>query len=458
MHRHQLQLAGVLFAGLVSSSFAIQGSQAELHPAPHASWTTGTPVSPQGTAGAAEAPTAGAKGGAGLALRTVKALVASWEGEQVVDDAIVLVKDGKILAVGPASSTEIPVGFEVLDVGEYWLMPGMIDLHSHVGGSFDINDMVYLTQPELRVSASVVPRNPNLARALASGVTTILYIPGSGVNIGGQGILLKTGLKDFEEARIRDPGSLKLAQWGNPEGWTIGIGMAFENWNTRNTFARGMAYAKAWKDADEGKGPRPERNLQWDVFRKLLAKETQVSTHTQVYQVVLMTITMIRMHFGLDVYIDHGEFQGFRAAELAQREGVPAIIGPREIDRTWRGFVNMDLDGKIVGIAAEYQKRGHKQIGFNTDANVIPAEELFLQSAMAVRYGFDDSNMENVRGLTIVPAKTAGIADRVGSLEAGKDADILVISGDPSDPRSHVETIFINGKRVYDTATEPRRF
>jgi len=403
-------------------------------------------------------PGAGAVGAPGLALRTTKALIASWDGAQTLDHAVVLVKDGKIEAVGPTRSTAIPEGYELVDVGESWLMPGMIDLHCHVGGSFDINDMVYLTQPELRVSASVIPANVNLERSLASGVTTVLYIPGSGVNIGGQGILLKTGLDHFEEARIRDPGSLKLAQWGNPERWTIGIGMAFENWNTRHTFQQGLAYAMAWRNFEEGKGPKPEEDITFDVFRKLLSKETQVSTHTQLYQVVLMTITMVREQFGLDVYIDHGEFQGYKTAELAEAKGVPAIIGPREIDATRRGFVSQDTDGAILGIAAEYQKRGHTQVGFNTDCPVIPGEELFLQSAVAVRYGLDSSAMQNVRGLTIIPARAAGIANRVGSLEVGKDADIVVITGDPSDPRSHVKMVFIEGRLIYDVATEGQRF
>ena len=410
------------------------------------------------TATPPSAPEPGSRGAPGLALKTVKALVAAWEGPQVVDNAIVLVKDGKIVGVGPASEMSVPDGFVLEDVGTNWLMPGMIDLHSHVGGSFDINDTVTLANPELRVKTSVVPNNPNLHRALASGVTACLYIPGSGVNIGGQGILIKTGVDHFEDAVIRDPGSLKVAQWGNPEGWTVGIGMALENWNTRNTLQRGMAYARMRKAAEEGKGPKVERNIQWDVFPELLAKHVQVSTHTQVYQVVLMTITMIKEELGIDVYIDHGEFQGFRAAEKAQASGVPAILGPRNFDRTYKGFVGMDTDGKWIGIAAEYQKRGHKQIGFNTDAPVIPAEELFLQAAIGVRYGMDNANMDSVRGLTIVPAKTAGIDKQVGSLEVGKDADILVITGDPADPRSHLQKAYIDGKRAYDIALEGQRF
>ena len=102
-------------------------------------------------------PLAGEKGGPGLALRTRKALTVPLEGVQHIDDAIILIKDGKIAGVGPARTMAVPAGFEVLDVGRQWVMPGMIDLHSHIGGTLDINEMVYLTNPGLRVSASVVP-------------------------------------------------------------------------------------------------------------------------------------------------------------------------------------------------------------------------------------------------------------------------------------------------------------
>jgi len=427
------------------------------------------PLAPSAPGGPADAPgsrvpeahaAAGEPGGPGLALLAAKALTAAYEGEQVVDHAVLLVKDGRIEALGPADSTPVPAGYEVRDLGERWVMPGMIDLHSHVGGTFDINDVVYVTNPELKVHASVVPHNPNLKRALASGVTTVLYIPGSGSNMGGQGVLMKTGLDRYEEALVRDPGSLKVAQWGNPESWTVGVGKAFENWSLRDQFRRGLAYAKAWRAFEAGQGEKPEKDARLEVFRELLAKRTQVSTHTQVFQVVLMTITMIRREFGLDVYIDHGEMGGYKAGKLAQELGVPAIVGPRAIDAPVRYMINWTGTNpeRVEGLAAAYQAAGVTDIGFNTDAPVIPAEELFLQAAMGVRYGLDNSRLETVRGLTIVPARTAGIADRVGSLEPGKEADVLVISGDPADPRTSVEAVFIEGREVYDTAVEPRRF
>jgi imidazolonepropionase-like amidohydrolase len=146
-----------------------------------------------------------------------------------------------------------------------------------------------------------------------------------------------------------------------------------------------------------------------------------------------------------------------RAAKQAQDLGVPAIVGPRELDGTiWQ--LSPGSDGKFIGIAAGYQQAGHKMIGFNTDSPIVPEEELPVQATVGTHYGFDNSHMDAVRGLTIVPAMTAGIDKRVGSFAPGKDADILVVSGDPIDPRNSVDVVFIEGRRVYDSSREPRRW
>ncbi len=410
-------------------------------------------------AGVEVEPGAPGSGDRGLALRAAKALLCTYDGPQVLDHAVVLVREGKIEAVGPAAETEIPPGYALEDVGEHWLAPGLIDLHCHIAGPNlfalnDINDMVYMANPGLRVSPAVIPGNPMLRRAVAGGVTTVLYIPGSGTNMGGQGVLLKTGLERFEEMRVRDPGSLKLAQAGNPERWAIGVGRSLMNWTIRHTFRRGLAYARERNGEDPGIERR--RDPQWDVFGPLREGETQVSAHTQIYQVVLMTIEMVKGELGLPVYIDHGTFDGWRAAPEALAKGVPAVLGPREISFTRRRL--LDTDGEIQGVAAKYQEMGFRDVAFNTDAPIVGQEELSLQAAMGSHYGLDTSNLEHIRGLTIVPARTAGIDDRVGSLEAGKDADILVVTGDPIDPRTSVEAVFIEGRRVYDTSRERRRW
>ena len=387
--------------------------------------------------------------GEAVVLRAAKALTCEYEGSGFILDPVVVLRDGEIEAIGPAGSVEIPEGAEVIDYGDRWLAPGFVDLHSHVGGSRgDINDMVYQLNSELRVSPAVIPNNSDLEKPLAAGVTTILFIPGSGTNMGGTGVLMKLGIDGYEEALLRDPGSLKIAQGDNPTRWGYGMGRILMNYGLRFRLRRGQAYAKAWDAYLEGEGDKPDRELELDIFRFLYAGDTQVSTHTQYYQLVLMTITMLARDFGLPTYIDHGSFDSYLTTPLAKEFGVGAILGPREImaPRPPR----FDTDGRIEGTARGFQEQGMVDIGFNTDAPVVPQEELTTQAAMGVRYGLRNDRAQGLRGVTIIPARTSGIADRVGSLEAGKHADILVCNGDPIDPRTHFDAVWVNGEKVYD--------
>ena len=128
---------------------------------------------------------AGQIGGPGLALRAAKVVTAAATGAQVLDHAVVLVKDGRITDIVPARGFELPDGFELEDVGDKWLMPGLVELHNHIGTPTalfinDINDMVFLANPGLRASSGVQPNNRLLRRGVAGGVTTVLFIPGMG--------------------------------------------------------------------------------------------------------------------------------------------------------------------------------------------------------------------------------------------------------------------------------------
>lgn len=401
---------------------------------------------------------AGEVGGPGLAVFTKKALVAELNGRQVIDNAVILVRDGKIEALGSRRDVAVPEGYAERDLGDLWVAPGLVDLHNHVAGSLrDLNDMLYMTNPGLRAQSTITPGNGLMKMAVAGGVTSVLLIPGSGTNVGGQGILVRGGFDTYEENLIRSPGSLKLAQAGNPERrapWYPG--RSFMNWNTRRTFERGIAYAKQWENYETGVGPKPEINIQYEIFRDLRKDEIKVSTHTQMYQVVNKTVEMIAEELGLGVFIDHGTFDGYRAGARAARSGVNAILGPRQImpPSNWRPVT----DGKVQGVAAGYQEKGHPMIGFNTDAPVIPQEELSLQAAMGVRYGFKNDQMQAVKGLTIVPAVTANIDRTVGSLEVGKDADMIIVTGDPVDPRTSIEIVVQQGRVVYDTKENRRRW
>src|SRR5438445_4076716 len=144
--------------------------------------------------------------------------VITCAGESIVNGTI-LVSNGKIEAIGPRATIQVPAGYTELDHGDKFAMPGLVDVHSHVGGGpgGDINEMVYQTNPELRVLDVIKPNNELLKVAVAGGVTTVCFIPGSGTNMGGWGALMKTGPGTLDEVLVRFPGVLKIAQAGNPE-------------------------------------------------------------------------------------------------------------------------------------------------------------------------------------------------------------------------------------------------
>ncbi|MFT7668054.1 MAG: imidazolonepropionase-like amidohydrolase [Planctomycetota bacterium] len=387
--------------------------------------------------------------GGSFAIRTPKALLCELDGIQALDAAVILIEDGLIAAVGKQGELELPEGTPIFDAGSSWVMPGLIDLHSHVGGIGGVNDAVFQVNSGLRASATAVAGNSRLKRPLAAGITTILYIPGSATNVGGQGVLLNTHTGNYKDVLIRDPGSLKVAQGDNPKRWGYRMNRTLMNHHIRYSLRQGKAYAKRWEAFEAGGAELPERHINLDVYRDLYKNEIGISVHTQYYQVVLATLRILRMEFGFPTFIDHGSFDSFELGEIAEEIGVPAILGPREV--MWPSTsTRFRADGKAVGSAWGFQQKGVKLIGFNTDAPVLPEEELPLQSAMGVRYGFDNSEMAAVRGLTIVPAIVCGAGDFLGSLEVGKHADVVVLTGDPSDPRTTVQFVWIKGELVYE--------
>ena len=135
-----------------------------------------------------------------------------------LNGAVILVADGKIeeIIAEPAADYQVPEGYTRLDARERWVLPGFVDLHSHIGGS-DLNDMVYPTNPGFRVLDNIIPNNPRMRKAIAGGVTTVCFIPGSGTNMSGWGALIKTHGATVDEILVRFPGALKIAQGGNPE-------------------------------------------------------------------------------------------------------------------------------------------------------------------------------------------------------------------------------------------------
>ena len=372
-----------------------------------------------------------------------------------ITDGIVLTRNGLIEAVGSAKEIVIPAGYELVDCGDSILVPGLVELHCHIASSsFDLNDTVHQTNPEFRTLDLIGMEHDQIQVARAGGVSTALYIPGSGSNMGGFGTLTKTWGRSPEDALVRFPGSLKIAQAGNPERGSGDLGAAMMGMSDgiRATLLRGKVYWEQHEAWQQGKGEKPQFDPTLELIRGLFRHEYPVSVHTQIYQVVLQTLQQLRQELGLWTVIVHGTFDGFRLSEDALRAGMPICNGPRQyhFDRNtgqFQGLASNWTRGGDHGWRSPVLGVGPDGIGINTDSPVVAQEQLTLQAAMATRLGLPQEWA--IRGLTINPARFAGIEHRVGSLEKGKDADLGIWSGDPLDPRSHVRRMVVNGHICY---------
>ena len=391
-----------------------------------------------------------------IVIRAGKILTSAEKGPDVIDTGVILIRDGKIEKIGPESEIPVPPGSTVIEAGNRWAMPGFIDLHCHIGGSMrDINDMVHPTNPELSTRPTIDPDNELLRMAVAGGVTTVNYIPGSGTNLSGFGTLMHTaGGTTIDSLIVRFPGSMKVAQAWNPErhGGDLGASRMGMWWSLRKLLDRARDYNDAWTAYEKGLNKiTPARQEDLELMRGLFQRKYPVLIHTADPRDVMGTVRMFHDEYSLPCIVSHGEFGGFKvAAEIAKRD-LPANIGPRIYD------YRMPADeGRMLGIPSQYADAGVKRLSLNTDSPVVPQEDLAFQATMAVRYGLDPRAA--IRAITIEPARAILINDRLGSLEAGKDADILLTTGDPLDPRNYVAWVMIGGKVVYDTATDRRRY
>lgn len=374
--------------------------------------------------------------------------------DRVINNAVIVVEDGRIVEVRKARGFEEPAGAKVIDARDNWVVPGLVELHNHTAGALrDLNDSVYLTNPGLRTLEIVAPETEEVRRAQVGGVTTAMLIPGSGTNMSGFGTLVKMGGSSVDDVVIRAPGSIKIAQAGNPEGYWYGVGRSYQNYNTRQTLERAREYHERWLAFENGETDvEPERSIVFEDFRGLFAREYPATVHTQAYQLVMTTIDMLAVKMGIRVVLDHSTIGAFRTAQLiaeAGEENVITMVGPRALffDR---------MDRRIFGEVARWDLGGLTRLGINTDAPVVPQEELTNQAALAVWLGWDP--YKALRGLTIVGAEAAMADDQIGSIEVGKDADLGIWTGNPLDPMSWIQMTIIDGEVVYDAERDGRRF
>ena len=360
-----------------------------------------------------------------------------------IDAAVLVERGGRIVAVGPRATTAVPADAERIDHGDLWLCPGFVDLHHHVSsGGGDINDMVAPLNAELRTLDAVRPTDEAIRRTAAGGVTTTLFIPGSGTNIGGFGVLLKMRWNQpLEKLVMRELGAMKVAQGFNPERRSGDLGLTRMGSSELLTqlLERGRDYAAAWRAHRDGRGEAPPFDASLEQLRKVFDKEVPVLIHTAGARDCIATARMFQDVFDLRMVLSHGCFDGWVAAAALAKRNTPVNLGPR--------MYEFDRDGRFQGTCQAYWDAGCTDMSINTDAPVVAAEELPLQAAMAVRLGLPYEPA--LKAVTIQPARQIGVADRVGSLEPGKDADFLVVAGDPLDPRNPPLEVYIEGTLVH---------
>ncbi len=372
----------------------------------------------------------------------------------VINHGIILISNGKIEAMGPKDKITIPAGYAVIDASRFWVMPGVVESHCHIGAYMgDLNDMVMQVNPELRASDCVWTDEMAYTKAITGGITTIHTMPGSGTNQAGFTVIIKTDASDPEKVVLREFGAMKATQAFNPErrNGDLGRTRMGMSWLLRQFLAQGRAYHEAWVAYEQGKtDKKPDLKPAWEIMRKVFTKEIPTIVHTYSGWGVMQTMRMFNDENELPVIATHTAFGGYTVArEAAKRPGVSINIGPRTVEFNSK----RTGDDGLHGMGAEYVAAGVTNFSINTDSvfwshGMAPAEELpTTQGAITARYGLDERI--TLEALTINAARALQIDDRVGSLEVGKDADVVIKRTSLIDPATPVELVLVNGRVAY---------
>ena len=369
--------------------------------------------------------------------------------KSVINNGIILVSNGKIEALGPTSGIQIPEGYTLIDASDRWVTPGIVEAHTHIAiEGYGFNDMVTPINPELSIVESVNPEDITIRNAVMGGVTTIHTMPGSGTNLAGFSVIIKLDSSAPEKMVLRELGAMKATQAFNPErrGGDLGLTRMGMSWSLRQILKRAKEYTDVWEAYNRGeRKDKPEYKPELEKMRKVFRGEIPTIVHTYIGWGVMQTIRMFNDENNLKVIATHTAGGGYKvAAEAAKRDGVSINIGPRLLDFGW----SEDRDNRFHGMGSEYYKAGVRNLSINTDAVGLGSQEgLALQAAMSARLGLDDEVA--LRAITINPARALDIDDRVGSLEVGKDADIVIKEGSLLDVSKPVDLVLINGKIIY---------
>lgn len=373
--------------------------------------------------------------------------VKTMAGADIPGGNILIDDFGKIAAIG--QELEIPEGTQVIDAGSKLVTPGCVDAHCHIGlhneamgwEGMDYNEIVDPVTPQMRAIDSINPMDESFALALQGGVTTACTGPGSANVVGGTFVAIKLYGKRVDKMIVKNPIAMKCAFGENPK-------RCYGHQEKRAPMTR-MGTAAVLREllfktqrylADKEAGKNPAFDMKLEAMIPVIKGELPLKAHAHRADDILTSIRIAK-EFGVKLTLDHCTDGSLIADELAE-EGYPAFVGPSLGSKS-----KIELINKSFTTPSELTKAGVK-VSIITDAPVIPLQYLPMCAALAANSGLDKEDAW--KAITINPAESIGIADRVGSLEVGKDADIVIWTANPMTTVGAESCVtIVDGKVVY---------
>lgn len=368
---------------------------------------------------------------------------------KVYEKGDILITEGKIVKVAEEINVE---GEKIIDAKGGLVIPGMIDAHCHLGGQeagmgfegSDINESTEPITPQLRAIDGINPKDIYFEKAVEAGVTTVMSGPGSANIMGGTFVAMKTYGHCVDNMKILEPAAMKIAFGENPKRVYNGKGkMPRTRMATagllRETLIEAQNYLNKKKKAEE-KGDLFERNLKMESLIPVLEKKMPLKAHCHRADDILTAIRIAK-EFDLPMTLDHCT-EGHLIKEEIKESGFNAIVGP-----TMSFISKIELQNKSFITAGELIRQGVK-VAVMTDHPVIEIQYLPICAGLAQKYG-KLSFEEALSTITINAAEILGLDSRIGSIEEGKDADIVIMDGNPFDLYSNTLYTIIDGNIVY---------
>ena len=359
----------------------------------------------------------------------------------------ILVENGKIRAVG--EHLEIPEGTEIVDAEGLQVYPGFVEAHGHIGldgygigyEGMDYNEMNDILSPQMRGLDGVKAMDPAFAMAAGAGVTCVCVGPGSANVLGGTFTTIKTVGRRVDDMVVRDGVAMKCAFGENPKRVYRDKKDSSRMTTAallRETLFKAREYMEKKEAAGEDVSKKPAFDIKMESLIPVLKREIPLKAHAHATEDIFTALRIAR-EFNLKITLEHVT-EGHLIVEELAKENVPLAVGPTLTSASKYELRNKSWTTPGVLAAAGCQ------VSIITDSPVIPQEYLPLCAGLAVQAGMDP--FAALQAITINPARHAGIADRVGSIEVGKDADLVITDGCPFEVSTKVRHVFIEGKEV----------